>query len=162
MAIDEIGQATKRDNELLQLARDFDLHHFALEPMQEGVPGYPLLREEYSITHGLKVTAHRLIRRSQRKMQPDCDAGFAGIENVEGDRLGAVEARSDYHHGGGIDPSTHDEITDCNVDRRRHAVIIGTQPDMSTHAVTPSIDDIPVFHRGLPVYYRSKPNPDRG
>jgi hypothetical protein len=43
MTINEIGQATKRAKEILQLARDFDLHHFALEPMQEGVPGYLLL-----------------------------------------------------------------------------------------------------------------------
>src|SRR6516165_10833531 len=106
-----------------------------------------------------KFAAQRLIRRGQRNMQPDRDAGFAGIENVERGRLGAIEIRSDYHHGGGIDPPTHDEITDCNIDCRRHAVIIGTQPDMSTRAVTPSINDIPVFHRGLPVYYRSKPNP---
>jgi hypothetical protein len=81
-------------------------------------------------------------------MQPDRDAGFAGIENVERDRLGAIEIRSDYHHGCGINPPTHDEITDCNVDRR---LIKGTQPDMSMRAVTPSIDDMLVFHRGLPV-----------
>ena len=43
MTINEIGQATKRGNELLQLTRDFDLNHFALDPMQEGVPGYLLL-----------------------------------------------------------------------------------------------------------------------
>jgi hypothetical protein len=36
--INEIGQATKGGNELLQLAQDFDIHHFALEPMQKGVP----------------------------------------------------------------------------------------------------------------------------
>jgi hypothetical protein len=87
-------------------------------------------------------------------MQPDRDTGFAGIENVERDRLGAIEIRSDYHHGGGIDPPTHDQITDCDIDCRRHAVIIGAQPDMSTLAVTPSINDMPVFHRKLP-----KPNP---
>src|SRR5262249_26791224 len=103
--------------------------------------------------------AQRLIWRSQRNMQPDRDPGFAGIENVERDRLGAIEIGSDYHYGGGIDPAAHDEITDCDIDRRRHAVIIGTQPDMSTRAVTPSINDIPVFHRGLPVYFRSKPHP---
>src|SRR6516225_151972 len=106
-----------------------------------------------------KVAAQRLIRRGQRNMQADRDAGFAGIENVERDRRGAVEARSDYHYGGGIDTPSHDEIADCDIDRRRYAVIIGTQPDMSTRAVTPSINDIPVLHRGLPVYYRSKPNP---
>jgi hypothetical protein len=39
MAINEIGQATKCGNELLQLARDFALQHFAPEQMQEGVPG---------------------------------------------------------------------------------------------------------------------------
>src|SRR5262245_65863120 len=103
-----------------------------------------------------KVAAQRLIRRGQRNMQADRDAGFAGIENVERDRLGAVEARSDYHHGGGIDTPTHDEIADCDIDRRRYAVIIGTQPDMSTRAVAPSINDIPVFHRGLPVCYLSR------
>src|SRR5215469_6568587 len=80
-------------------------------------------------------------------MQPDRDAGFAGIENVERPRLGAIEIWSDYHHGGGINPPTHDEITDCDTDCRRHAVIIGTQPDMSTRAITPRISDIPVFHR---------------
>src|SRR6516162_9616748 len=97
-----------------------------------------------------KVAAQRLIRGGQRSMQPDRDAGFAGIENVERDRLGAIEIWSDYHHGGGIDPSTHDQITDCDIDCRRHAVIIGAQPDMSTRAVTPSINGIPVFHRKLP------------
>ena len=90
-------------------------------------------------------------------MQPDRDAGFAGIENVERDPLGAIEIRSDHHHGGGIDPPTHDEITDCDIDCGRHAVIIGTQPDMSTRTVTPSINDIPVFHRKLP-----EPNPAQG
>jgi hypothetical protein len=34
MAINEIGQATKCGNELLQLARDFALQHFASEQMQ--------------------------------------------------------------------------------------------------------------------------------
>ena len=82
-------------------------------------------------------------------MQPDRDAGFSGIENVERNYLGAVQARSDYHYGGGIDTPTHDQITDCDIDRRRHAVIIGAQPDMATRAITPTINDIPVFHRGL-------------
>src|SRR5262249_282288 len=86
-------------------------------------------------------------------MQPDRDAGFAGIEDVERGRLGAVEAGGDYHHGRGIDTPTHDEIADRDVDCRRHAVIIGTQPDMSTRAVTPSVNDIPVFHRKLPMPY---------
>jgi hypothetical protein len=83
MAINEIGQATKCGNGRLQLARDFALHHFAPEQMQESVPGCLPLREECSITHRLKVAAQRLIRRGQRNMQPDRDAGFAGIENVE-------------------------------------------------------------------------------
>jgi hypothetical protein len=39
MAINEIGQATKCGNELLQLARDFAFQRFAPEQMQEGVPG---------------------------------------------------------------------------------------------------------------------------
>jgi hypothetical protein len=103
--------------------------------------------------HRLKVSAQRLIRCRQRNMQADRDAGFARIKNVERARLGAVEARSDYHHGSGIDTPTHDEIADCDVDRRRHAVIIGTQPDMSTRVVAPGINYIPVFHRKLP-----KPN----
>src|SRR5262249_4796741 len=105
--------------------------------------------EEISIRHRLKLAAQRPIGRGQRNMQPDRDARFAGIENVERDRLGAIEIRRDYHYGGGIDTPTHDEITDCDIDRRRYAVIIGTQPDMSTRAITPTINDIPVFHRGL-------------
>ena len=98
MPVDEIGRAAEPVHEHADLIGDFDGEQFRFEPMLGGAREQRRQRQESARAQRRKACAQRRKRRSQRHVQTDGEAPFAGIEARQRERLRAVKARRRHHH----------------------------------------------------------------